>query len=88
MFRIFRGCASWSVGNRWRRLAFRRFFGSKDENLTIAGRLLGVEVIAGLGGLRFGEIEEGKGCGFDDTFRLSTLVVVSPSLVGALLSRA
>ncbi|GMN62522.1 hypothetical protein TIFTF001_031600 [Ficus carica] len=56
-------------------------------------------MIAGLGGLRFGEIEEGKDCGFNGTFRLFTLAVVviflfaafpmlSPSLVGALLSRA
>ncbi|GMN39699.1 hypothetical protein TIFTF001_008934 [Ficus carica] len=44
--------------------------------MTIAGRLLGVEVTEGLGGLRFGEMEEGNGCGFDGTFRLSTLTVV------------
>ncbi|GMN48423.1 hypothetical protein TIFTF001_017599 [Ficus carica] len=42
----------------------------------MTGRLLGVEVTAGLGGLRFYEMEEGKGRGFDDTFKLSTLAVV------------
>ncbi|GMN45724.1 hypothetical protein TIFTF001_014911 [Ficus carica] len=66
----------WRAGNRWRRLTCRRFSGPKDEDLTIAERLLGVEVTAGLGGLRFGKMEEGKGGGFDGTFRLSTLVVV------------
>ena len=35
-----------------------------------------MEVIMGLGGLRFGEIETGKGHGVNGTFRLSTLVVV------------
>ncbi|GMN52802.1 hypothetical protein TIFTF001_021942 [Ficus carica] len=35
-----------------------------------------VEVTAGLGGLCFGEIEEGKGRGFDGTLRLSTLAMV------------
>ena len=50
--------------------------GPKDEDLTIARRLLGVEVIAELGGLRFNEMEEGKGHDFDGTFKLSTLTVV------------
>ena len=48
----------------------------KVKDLTIAGRLLGVEVIAGLKGLHFDVMEEGKGRGFDGTFRLSTLIVV------------
>ncbi|GMN47066.1 hypothetical protein TIFTF001_016248 [Ficus carica] len=61
---------------RRQRLACRRFSDPKDEDLTIAGRLLGVEVTTGLGGLRFDEMEEPKGRGFDDTFRLSALAVV------------
>ncbi|GMN60235.1 hypothetical protein TIFTF001_029313 [Ficus carica] len=73
---LLRGCASRRTGNKWRRLTYRQFSDSKDEDLTIAGRLLDVEVTVGLGGLRFGEMEEGKGRGFDDTFWLSTLVVV------------
>ncbi|GMN62229.1 hypothetical protein TIFTF001_031319 [Ficus carica] len=39
--------------------------GPKGEDQTIAEGLLGVEVTAGLGGMRFGEMEEGKGRGFD-----------------------
>ncbi|GMN31372.1 hypothetical protein TIFTF001_003227 [Ficus carica] len=46
------------------------------KDLTIARRLLGVEVTTELGGLCFDEMEEGKGRGFDGTFRLSTLTVV------------
>ncbi|GMN39750.1 hypothetical protein TIFTF001_008974 [Ficus carica] len=42
----------------------------------MARRILGVKVTAGLGGLRFYEMEEGKGRGFGGTFRLSTLTVV------------
>ncbi|GMN70552.1 hypothetical protein TIFTF001_039592 [Ficus carica] len=37
--------------------------------------LLGMEVTAELGGMCFSEIEEGKGHGFDGTFRLSTLAM-------------
>ncbi|GMN42875.1 hypothetical protein TIFTF001_012089 [Ficus carica] len=73
---VFRGSAFRKVRNRQWHLACRRFLGPKDEDLTIARRLLGLEVITWLGGLRLGEIEKGKGHGFNDTFRLSTLVVV------------
>ena len=76
MFRAFRWCASQRPGNKQWRLTCRRFSDSKDEDMTITRRLLGVEVTAGLGGLCFGKMEEGKGHGFDGTFRLSTLVVV------------
>ncbi|GMN49588.1 hypothetical protein TIFTF001_018759 [Ficus carica] len=69
-------CTSRRVGNRWRLLVCQRFSGPKDEDLTIAGRLLGAVVTMGLGGMRFGEMEEGKGHGFDAIFRLSTLAVV------------
>ena len=59
---------------RWY-LVCHRFYGPKDEDLTILRRLLGVEVTARLRCLCFGKME-GKCRDFDSTFRLSTLAVV------------
>ena len=42
-----------------------------------------MEVTAGLGSLRFSEMEEGKGRGFDSTFRPSTLAMVVIFLLAA-----
>lgn len=64
------------VGNKQWHLAFRRFSSPKDEDLTISRSLLGLEVITGLEGLHFGQIEKGKDHGFNGNFRLSTLAVV------------
>ncbi|GMN28829.1 hypothetical protein TIFTF001_002192 [Ficus carica] len=41
------------------------------------GRLLGVEVIVGLGGLRFSKMEEGKDRGFNGTFRDVVVIFLS-----------
>ena len=75
VFKVFKRCAFWRTRNKRRHLTCHRFSSLKDEDLTIAGMLLSVELIVGLGGLRFSKIEEGQGCGFDGTLRLSTLTM-------------
>ena len=73
------------AGNMQRRLACCWFSDHKDEDLTIARRLLGVEMTTGLGSLRSGEMEEWKDHGFDGTFRLFILTVVVIFLLAAFL---